>query len=114
MWSPSCAATSKAFRSCIRAGRGCAYVPTTEAWLRVTGMWIGCAAPQPGDVAVLGCDGCVADHIGIVERETSLGEIVTIEGNTCWAQKLNPRSSGRQRDDGGSAWVPCGGLGGGW
>src|SRR6516165_8549449 len=30
------------------SARGCAYVPTTEAWLRATGRWLGRVTPSPG------------------------------------------------------------------
>jgi hypothetical protein len=60
--------------------RGCAYVPSTEAWLRSGGMWLGRVPPQPGDIAIYNWDGGVPDHIGIV---ASGGESFTaIEGNT--------------------------------
>jgi hypothetical protein len=60
--------------------RGCAYVPTTEAWLRATGMWLGRVPPRPGDLAIYNWDGGPPDHIGIVER--AAGEtFVAIEGN---------------------------------
>ena len=62
--------------------KGCTYVPTTEAWLRATGMWRGRAAPQPGDIAIYDFDGAEADHIGIVERYLGNGKFEAIEGNT--------------------------------
>jgi hypothetical protein len=46
--------------------RGCAYVPSTEAWLRATGMWLGRVDPQPGDIAIYNW----------------AGEFPAIEGNT--------------------------------
>ncbi|HEX4521123.1 MAG TPA: peptidoglycan-binding protein [Gaiellaceae bacterium] len=62
-------------------GRGCAYVPTTEAWLRATGRWLGPAPPEPGDIAIYNWDGGPPDHIGIVE---TVGEdsFTAVEGNT--------------------------------
>jgi hypothetical protein len=60
--------------------RGCAYVPTTEAWLRATGMWIGRVSPLPGDIAVYNWDGGPPDHIGIVETAAA-GSFGAIEGN---------------------------------
>jgi hypothetical protein len=62
-------------------GRGCAYVPTTEAWLRATGMWIGRVPPLPGDIAVYNWDGGPPDHIGIVEKGGGEGSFTAIEGN---------------------------------
>jgi hypothetical protein len=60
--------------------RGCAYVPTVEAWLRATGSWVGRAEPRPGDIAIYNWDGGPPDHIGIVE--SSDGDSFTaIEGN---------------------------------
>jgi hypothetical protein len=62
--------------------KGCTYVPTTEAWLRATGMWIGRAVPRPGDIAIFNWDGGVPDHIGIVEEYLGDGRFASIEGNT--------------------------------
>ncbi len=62
--------------------KGCAYVPTTEAWLRATGMWIGRSTPAPGDIAIYNWDGGVPDHIGIVESYLGGGKFNAIEGNT--------------------------------
>lgn len=61
--------------------RGCAYVPTTEAWLRAGEMWFEDAPPAPGDLAVFNWDGGDPDHIGIVESATD-DRFVTIEGNS--------------------------------
>lgn len=61
---------------------GCTYVPTTEAWLRATGQWIGRSEPQPGDIAIYNWDGGVPDHIGIVEEYLGGGKFNAIEGNT--------------------------------
>jgi len=55
-------------------------VPTTEAWLRATGMWIGRVSPLPGDIAVYNWDGGPPDHIGIVETAAA-GSFAAIEGN---------------------------------
>jgi len=66
----------------VRAGKGCAYVPTTEAWLRATGMWIGRVAPLPGDIAIYNWDGREPDHIGIVSKDLGGGAFEAIEGNT--------------------------------
>ena len=60
--------------------RGCAYVPTTEAWLRATGMWLGRVPPSPGDLAVYNWDGGPPDHIGIVESSDG-DTFAAIEGN---------------------------------
>ena len=64
------------------SARGCAYVPTTEAWLRATGRWLGRIAPSPGDLAIYNWNGGPPDHIGIVERAGSGGAFTAIEGNT--------------------------------
>ena len=60
--------------------RGCAYVPTTEAWLRATGMWLGRVSPLPGDIAIYNWDGGPPDHIGIVESAGG-ASFAAIEGN---------------------------------
>ena len=77
--------------------KGCTYVPTTEAWLRATGMWRGRAAPQPGDIAIYDLDGAEADHIGIVERYLGKGQFVAIEGNTASADDSNGGQVMRRR-----------------
>lgn len=68
--------------------RGCAYVPTTEAWLRTSGMWIGRVAPSPGDLAIYNWDGGPPDHIGIVESAGASG-FTAIEGNTAVGDDCN-------------------------
>jgi hypothetical protein len=73
----------------VRSGRGCAYVPTTEAWLRATGMWMGRTEPQPGDIAVFNWDAGFPDHIGIVENSLTGGGFVSIEGNTAIGNDSN-------------------------
>jgi len=69
--------------------KGCTYVPTTEAWLRVAGMWLGRVEPQPGDIAIYNWDGGEADHIGIVESYLGNGSFTAIEGNTELANDSN-------------------------
>lgn len=61
---------------------GCTYVPTTEAWLRATGMWKGRTRPMPGDIAIFNWDAGVPDHIGIVEEDLGGGTFHSLEGNT--------------------------------
>jgi hypothetical protein len=70
------------------SARGCAYVPTTEAWLRAAGMWIGRAEPRAGDIAIYNWDGGPPDHIGIVERFGN-GAFTAIEGNTAVGDDSN-------------------------
>lgn len=66
----------------IYPGKGCSYVPTTEAWLRATGMWVGRTTPLPGDIAVYNLRGREPDHIGIVAKDLGNGAFEAIEGNT--------------------------------
>jgi hypothetical protein len=68
---------------------GCAYVPTTEAWLRTTGMWIGRVPPLGGDIAIYNWDEGEPDHIGIVESYLGGGKFSAIEGNTSVTSKSN-------------------------
>lgn len=63
-------------------GKGCTYVPSTEAWLQAAGFWLGRTEPQPGDIAIFNWDGGRPDHIGIVERYLGDGRFQCIEGNT--------------------------------
>ena len=69
--------------------RGCAYVPSTEAWLRSTGMWLGHRPPRPGDLAIYNWDGGAPDHIGIVESAGDDGSFTAIEGNTALGADSN-------------------------
>jgi hypothetical protein len=69
--------------------KGCTYVPTTEAWLRATGLWVGRTTPRPGDIAIFNWDGGIPDHIGIVERSLGGGRFVSIEGNTSVGNESN-------------------------
>jgi hypothetical protein len=69
---------------------GCAYVPTTEAWLRSAGLWIGRGAPEPGDIVIFNWDQRgVPEHIGIVEANLGGGRFRTIEGNTAVGNDSN-------------------------
>lgn len=61
--------------------RGCAYVPTTLAWLRTEGYWIGRTEPLAGDIVVYDF-GAGPHHIGIVEADLGGGRFTAIEGNT--------------------------------
>lgn len=65
-------------------GRGCAYVPTLEAWLRSAGFWVGRTQPQPGDIAIYDWDGRGAEHVGIVDSWVGgpHGQFKAVEGNT--------------------------------
>jgi hypothetical protein len=72
-----------------KSGKGCAYVPTTEAWLRATGMWVGRTAPKPGDIAIFNWDGGAPDHIGIVEKNLGNGQFASVEGNTAIGNDSN-------------------------
>lgn len=66
----------------VYAGKGCAYVPTTEAWLRSIGAWIGISDPLPGDVVIYDWeDDGRSDHIGIVSRGIIQGMFLAVEGN---------------------------------
>jgi hypothetical protein len=67
--------------------RGCSYVPTTEAWLRTSGMWRGRVPPLPGDIVIYNWDGGEPDHIGIVESYVGDGKFRAIEGNTSVTNK---------------------------
>lgn len=76
----------------VRPGKGCAYVPTTEAWLRATGLWVGKTTAQPGDIVIFNWDGKGdPEHIGIVESWVggTKGEFITIEGNTSFGDDSN-------------------------
>ena len=73
----------------VYPGKGCTYVPTTEAWLRATGMWLGRVPPLPGDIAIYNWDGGEPDHIGIVARYLGNGDFEAIEGNTAIGNDSN-------------------------
>jgi len=75
----------------IMAGKGCAYVPTIEAWLRSAGLWVGRTEPQPGDVAIFNWDGSGAKHVGLVESYVGgpHGQFTTVEGNTAVGNDSN-------------------------
>lgn len=79
----------KGFRGAGVYPKGCTYVPTTEAWLRATGMWQGRTTPLPGDISVFNWDGGLSDHIGIVEQYLGGGKFSSIEGNTSFGNDSN-------------------------
>jgi hypothetical protein len=80
---------AKRFRGAGVYAKGCTYVPTVEAWLRVTGQWRGRTTPRPGDIAIFNWDGGTPDHIGIVERYLGGGKFSCIEGNTSLGNNSN-------------------------
>lgn len=70
--------------------RGCAYVPTLEAWLCTTGLWVGRTTPRPGDIAIFNWDGRGApEHVGIVEKPLGGGKFQSLEGNTSLVNDTN-------------------------
>lgn len=78
------------FRAPGVGANGCAYVPSTEAWLKATGQWKGrLRQPQPGDLAVYNWDGGEPDHIGIVSECLGGGRFTAIEGNTAVGNDSN-------------------------
>ena len=77
--------------------KGCTYVPTTEAWLKATGMWKGRTEPMPGDIAIYNWDGGAPDHIGIVEEYLGNGSFNAIEGNTAVGNDSNGGQVMRRR-----------------
>lgn len=90
-------------------GKGCAYVPTTESWLKATGHWNGKLQPMDGDIACFNWNGGDPDHIGFTALETTLrrlcpsqlatairdygpigiDEFWTVEGNTAVGNDSN-------------------------
>jgi hypothetical protein len=80
---------AKRFRGAGVYSKGCTYVPTVEAWLRVTGQWRGRTTPRAGDIAIFNWDGGTPDHIGIVERYLGGGKFSCIEGNTSYGNNSN-------------------------
>jgi peptidoglycan hydrolase-like protein with peptidoglycan-binding domain len=71
----------------VQPGKGCAYVPTTEAWLKATGQWVGRTRAFPGDIVIYNWGGQESEHIGIVESwgggdGNPSGSFIAIEGNT--------------------------------
>ncbi len=73
----------------IYAGKGCSYVPTTEAWLRATGLWLGRVPPLAGDIVIYNWDGGEPDHIGIVSKYLGGGDFEAVEGNTAVGNDSN-------------------------
>jgi hypothetical protein len=87
---------AEGFRGAGCARRGCAYVPTTEAWLRASGMWVARVRPLPGDLAIYNWHGGPPDHIGIVETADAKG-FSAIEGNTAVGDDCNGGEVMRRR-----------------
>jgi len=83
----------------VKPGRGCAFVPTTKAWLETAGMWVGRTEPQAGDIVIFNWHGARPDHIGLVEKSLGNGQFTTIEGNTAIGDDSNGgQVMRRQRD----------------
>jgi hypothetical protein len=78
------------FRGAGVSAKGCAYVPSTEAWLRSAGFWVGRTTPRPGDIAIYNWDAAgVPEHIGIVEADLGGGRFRAVEGNTAVGNDSN-------------------------
>ena len=74
----------------VKAGKGCAYVPTIENWLKLTGQWLGKTTDvQPGDIVIFNFKGTGPDHIGLVSAIAGEGTFTTIEGNTSMGNDSN-------------------------
>lgn len=76
------ATIAKGFHGPGVTAKGCAYVPTTETWLKASGLWLGRVTPKTGDIAIYNWAGGVPDHIGIVEKTLTNGTFQALEGNT--------------------------------
>jgi CHAP domain-containing protein len=74
-------------------GRGFAYVPALEAWLKSAGWWVGRATPQRGDIAIFQWPGTTAepDHTGLVTGAPRGGRVPTVEGNAGDALRTESR-----------------------
>jgi hypothetical protein len=79
----------RGFRGAGVSAKGCSYVPSTEAWLRSAGFWVGRTTPRAGDIAIYNWDGGVPDHIGIVEADLGGGRFRAVEGNTAVGNDSN-------------------------
>jgi len=83
----------------VKAGKGCAFVPSTKAWLETAGMWVGRTEPQAGDIVIFNWNGGRPDHIGIVERSLGNGQFTTVEGNTSLGNESNGGEVMRRQRD---------------
>jgi peptidoglycan hydrolase-like protein with peptidoglycan-binding domain len=70
------------------SSKGCAYVPSTLAWLTSRGMWVGHAPPLPGDIVIYDF-GKGPHHIGIVDVPDAGGYFWAVEGNTSQTNESN-------------------------
>jgi hypothetical protein len=83
----------------VKPGKGCAFVPTTKAWLETAGMWVGRTEPQAGDIVVFNWNGNRCDHIGLVAQSLGNGLFTTIEGNTSIGNDSNGGEVMRRQRD---------------
>lgn len=68
--------------------KGCAWVPSTLAWLQTRGMWLGHGQPLSGDIVIFDF-GHGPHHIGIVDQPLGNGDFMSIEGNTAVGNDAN-------------------------
>jgi hypothetical protein len=74
----------------VKAGKGCAYVPTTEKWLRACGLLLPkTQQPQQGDIVIYNLYGTGIDHIGIVSQPLDQLTFLAVEGNTSTSNDSN-------------------------
>lgn len=73
-----------------KAGKGCAYVPTTENWLLARRLSVNPNSIQPGDIVIYAWDRKSPTHIGMCcTRPDPTKTFQSLEGNTSLASDSN-------------------------
>jgi hypothetical protein len=72
----------------VKAGKGCAYVPTIQNWLIANHLTVDRMTIQPGDILIYTWDGKTPQHIGLscgtpdIHGPDPTGGVQSLEGNT--------------------------------
>ena len=73
----------------VKTGKGCAYVPTTLAWLKAKSLLVDPVTLSPGDIVIHSWDHKTAEHISLACGIAEGGIFPSIEGNTSIASDTN-------------------------
>lgn len=73
----------------VKPGKGCAYVPTTLAWLKAKNLLVDRTAIKPGDIIIHAWDHIYPAHISLACGHSDGVSFPSLEGNTSISSDSN-------------------------
>jgi hypothetical protein len=73
----------------VKPGKGCAYVPTTLAWLKAQNLLVATQDMLPGDIVIHAWDHKTPEHISLCCGKTDGNLFPSLEGNTSVSSDSN-------------------------